>query len=105
MQPIDLQHCANVARNSHGGNLEVSRCLLDMAIQISQRDPFPDYNRMNMYYDLISTAGTRQKAFQKIEDFLQLMIMLGNQETKISNSSVLRMLMLFAQFHITMEFL
>ena len=32
-----------------------------------------------MYYDLISTAGTRQKAFQKIEDFLQLITTLGNQ--------------------------
>ena len=80
MQPIDLQHCANIARKTYGGNLEVSRCLLDMAIQISLRDPFPAYHRIgNMYYELISTAGTRQKAFEKIEDFLQLITTLGNQ--------------------------
>ena len=80
LEPIELRKCADIARHTPGGNLEISRALLEISIQLCTREHCPNYQLIgSMYHDLISSAANRQWALEKIEDFLQLLTILANQ--------------------------
>lgn len=80
LDPTELKNCADVARKSLGGNLQVSRAILETAIQNCTREFCPNYQLIGtMYNDLISAAASREFALSKIDEFLQLLTLLANQ--------------------------
>lgn len=74
-----LQKCANTAKNARNVSVEVTRSLLNLALQRSMRDTSPDYALMgSVYRELIELSPSRRAALDKLEEFHQLATTVGH---------------------------
>eukprot|EP01041_Mallomonas_annulata_P002114 gene2114-4130_t len=81
MNAEELRRCATIAELEQNGNIIVVRTMLGHAIQACTREPFQNYQLTGeLYSKLIAISLSRQQAFDRVEEFEQLLTTRRNAE-------------------------
>ncbi len=75
----DLTQCAHTAQQNHTISVDVTRTLLNLALQRGVRDVCPDYSILGtVYRELIELSPSRRAALEKVEEFTQMAMTLAH---------------------------
>ena len=75
----DLTQCARTAQQNNAISVDVTRTLLNLALQRGVRDICPDYSVLGaVYRELIELSPSRRAALEKVEEFTQMALTLAH---------------------------
>ena len=74
----DLTQCARTAQQNNTISVDVTRTLLNLALQRGVRDICPDYSVLGaVYREMIELSPSRRAALEKVEEFTQMAMTLA----------------------------